>query len=351
MNAIDDLQIYSDLDRLDGSNPAHDDNPDTPMSLMRRAMQQRAYERLCTYRIHVSDAFPFFNFTEFRNPLFLGSFSWSSPAVQEKWITEPHARDIGAGVWVTPGDIARDYLTIKYGGRKRRMNHDQYEVIWKRDVHVPYYCKPGALYDGAVYFDLTGAYWQIVRAVGWDVDYLPGAFLGVSSSMTDFPFRYEKLARNCLVSIGLGRETSFWTGSKIVVRKQKNPLINKVLWRFVCDILNAVAWEARQAGAVYIHTDGYICSGSNSFAVAEVLESWGLQFGVKAHGDYGVVRAIGSYLVGDYQSKPYRESERAIPCDAIYHPGVSWLKKDFLSFVELANRDWLFYKGMEGYDE
>lgn len=351
-------QYMHDIPISSGMNRIAEPEPQeyiTPMSAMRAAIQERAYERLHDYDITISRSAPFFDFRGFSDPLYLGSFSWTANTRRCKWISYPHARDIGAGVWVTPGDIARDYLALKYADRRIRMTTDQYNACIKDERRVPLYAKPGTLYDGAVYFDLTGAYWQIVRAVGWDVDYLPGEYLGRNSDMCDFPFRFEKLARNCLVSIGLSKESNLWTGSEhgaqIKFIKHKNRFTNKVLWRLVCDVLNGVATDVLKAGARYVHTDGYIVSGTQAQAVCEAIAEWGLQFGVRFDGAFGTVRGVGSYQVGDHQSMPYRESTRQIPMNAVYDPGNKWLRWRFRNYVEQADQDWAFFKGCEGYDE
>lgn len=350
---IDDLQVYSDLDRLNGDNPAHDDNPDTPLSLMRRQMQVKAYEKVSPYRVHIhSGGEPhFFDWRTYKGVLILGAFTWTAPNEKEKWMRDHWARDIGAGVWVTPGDIARIYLGLKYPNRRVKMTTEQYKVCVKAHYYPPRYAAPTLLENGAVYFDLSGAYWQIVRACGWDADYLPGQFLGRNSDMTDFPFRHEKMARNCLVSVGDSSEMNLWTGSRIIWQKSSNPFVNKVLWRLVCDVLHGVACDCLRAGANYIYTDGYICSAADSSAVAEAIMSWGLRFGIKAQGERGEIRAPASYLVGDYVTKPYRDSTRAQSFSNLYDPGCQWLRPRFRKLVELADRDWLFYEGMEGYDE
>lgn len=327
------------------------DDFQTPMSLMRLAMQERAREKLDGYTIHVSNAFPFFDIREFHEPLFLGGLSWNCTTLKEKWIDAHHARDIGAGVWVTPSEVARYYLSIKFPQRKAKCTGEQYDACVLDERLPPQYAQPGAIPNGCYYFDLDGAYWQIVRAVGWNVDYLPGEWLMSGDSCTDFPFRHEKLARNCLVSVGLSRELQLWTGYQMKFLKSRNPFINKILWRAVCDVLNGIAFDVIQAGAKYVNTDGYICSGKDSLAVVEALESWGVRFSIRYHGDYGYVRGIGSYMVGNYQSIPYRKSQRISAMQKVYDPGVDWLRWRFRSFAEQADKDWLFFKGLEGYDD
>lgn len=325
----------------------------TPMRIMHAAIRERAYERLCEYDVTLSSAAPFFNVTEYPGNLFLGSFAWTDTGRKLKWLALSHAQDIGAGVWVTPGDIARDYLGLKYPDRRQRLMGEQMRLCVEADYSPPRFAQPCAMYDGCTYFDLTGAYWQIVRAVGWDVDYLPGSFLGVNSSMTDFPFRDQKLARNCLVSIGTASQMTIWNGEKgkLYYRKTGNKFINHVLWRLVCDVLQGIAVEVMKAGAKYVFTDGYIVSGTDAANVADVLDSWGVRYDVRHWGAWGQIRAPASYRVGDFMTKPYRDSKRTQAFSNLYDPNIKWLKPRWLAFVEQANRDWLFFKGLDGYDD
>lgn len=323
----------------------------TPMSLMRQRILDRMTEKYEGYTFYIEDTASFFDFLNFPHPLYFGSTSWHSPTTKEKWVDARQALDIGLPAPMTAPDLARAYVGLKFPNRRPRMNRDQYAACVDAEFGLPCYADPCALYDGAVYFDLTSAYWQIVRAVGWNVEYMPGSFIGAGESMTDFPFRWQKLTRNCLVSIGIGGKLQYWTGSKIEWKKPGNQYVNRLLWRLTCDVLNGVACDAVNAGARYVNVDGYICSGADSPKVAQAIEAWGLRYGVKYHGDSGAIRGVGSYMVGDYQSIPYRQSIRSGSYNKVYDPNVEWLRWRIKSFAEQADQDWLFFKGIEGYDD
>lgn len=328
----------------------------SPMAIMRARILDRLREKYEGYTIYTENTTAFFDFIDFPHPLYFGATSWKAPTTKQKWIDQSQAiNDIGLDFPATAPDIARAYVGLKFPNRRAKMHKDQYEACVKAQYCPPAYADPGAIYDGCVYFDLTSAYWQIVRAVGWDVEYMPGEYLGGGEDMTDFPFRFQKLTRNCLISIGMGGLINFWTGKEIQWLKPGNQFINKVLWRLTCDVLNGVAYDCIRAGARYCCVDGYICSGTHSRAVAEAIAEWGLNFGVRFHGDYGVVRGLGSYAVGDYQSMPYRQSIRNGSVNRVYDPAPEnrsdWLRWRFRALVEKANQDWLFYQGVEGYDD
>jgi hypothetical protein len=138
--------------------------------------------------------------------VWLGSFSWMARALKTQWVLSPYAYNWGWGI-TTPTGAARSYLTLKYPNRRVRMTRDQYAKCVNSVGQAPLYCVPTANFDG-LYVDIKSAYWQIVSTVGWDVNYNPSKFLCVQSDNSDFPFKDHKMARNCLVSIGLSGMTT-----------------------------------------------------------------------------------------------------------------------------------------------
>lgn len=253
----------------------------------------------------------------------IGSFSITTPTT--RFLLSRDAFDYGAG-FCTPADIARDYIMSKFGNKRRRITTAQYRNFNDQHRAAPIYCAPCYL-DHAVYIDIKSAYWSILKAVGWDVDYLPDAFLRVRSDVDDFPFPDMKLARNCLVSIGIeGMSTlKIWNDGTISTKTVGNNFVNKNLWSFVMDTLNAIAHQAIALGAVYVYTDGYIIDASKSDALMELIHRWGLTARIKCEGE-AHVRAPAAYRVGEYESKPYRM--------AIRERGHSKL-------TEFVNRTWL----------
>jgi hypothetical protein len=167
--------------------------------------------------------------------------------------------------------------------------------------NTPLYCQPCENFEG-VYIDVKSAYWQIVKTLGWDIDYCPNRYIGKNSTMDDFPFPENKLARNCMVSCGLPGSINIWTGERLIVQKKKNKFVNLVLWQAVQDVLHGAASDAVAAGAVYVYTDGYIVDRNKASAVYDALSSWGLEASEKYQG-LCTVRNCGDYDIPGHQSK------------------------------------------------
>lgn len=305
---------------------------------MHYKLVERTKERLEGWSTHLLDRF--FDLNRLKYPANLGMFAWSSQPIRVRWLAKPHAKNFGGG-FVTPGDIARDYLAIKYPDRRVRCTTSQYRACVQTRKIAPIYAAPGSFAD-AVYVDIRSAYWQIVRSVGWDVSYNPSRWLGAQSSMTDFPYVYEKMARNCLVSVGLSGRIRVWTGSETKMLIKKNRFINLVLWRLVADVLNGVAADMVKIGARYVNTDGYILPARNLDQALAVGAEWGLDLAVKHTGD-AIIRGVGSYQIGDYQSLPFRHlGKRNIPSERINATDCEWLKPRFRNAAERARADWWF---------
>lgn len=261
-------------------------------------MLEHAEERAEGWTKHlIEDWFPVTRLTE---RTVLGSFVWTQSSSKVKWMLKRHAVDIGAG-FCTPGDIARDYLAVKFGKRRPRISTPQYEDCVKIKRSAPLAALPGE-YDG-IYMDLKSAYWSILKVTGWDVEYRPGRYLGVGQDVRDFPAGHIKLARNCLVSCGLPSQLRIWTGSDLAWVKTPNRFINLMLWALVQDVLNGIAYDmVHFAGAVYVHTDGYIIPADREADAHNVAEAWGLPLGEKARGPT-IVRGVGEYHIGDIHSR------------------------------------------------
>lgn len=261
-----------------------------------------------------------FPITELTSPTWIGSFAWTSTASHQKWMLQKTALLYGSQ-YSTPADAARDYIETRYS-KKLRVTTAQYQAITK-ERHAPLYANPCTL-DHGVYVDLKSAYWSIVKSVGWDVDYNPMQWLMVRSDSSDFPFSHNKLARNSLVSLAASYQSRLWTGTQLVVKRTGNQHMNKVLYALVMDVLNGIAWDMIKAGAVYVHTDGYIFPAARVGAAFEVLAAWGMVGGIKAEG-YTKVYMAGTYDCGTWKHK------RAIRDATHYHhsvyePGNWWLR-------------------------
>ena len=254
--------------------------------------------------------------------MIIGSFSWVGMKSKTRYIQASTAIPVGS-LLATPGDVARDYLREKFP-KRNRITTDQYQRVTVHRHH-PLYAAPCRI-DDAVYIDLKAAYWSIIRIVGWDVDYNPGRWLGQGSDMSDFPYDGHKLARNCLATAGLISPQTMWIADeqKLISVKRGNPMANYSLWSLLQDVLNAIASDCVKAGAVYVHTDGYICHRKKAGAIHDIIESWGLESGVKNEGVAQVFTA-GTYSIGP---KPNRRKIHAVHATR--------------SIMRLVNRDWLF---------
>lgn len=270
--------------------------------------------------------------TQFTEQVFLGSFAWTCPASKRRFLYKPNITDYGAG-WVTPSDIARDYLHVKFT-KPFRATKGQLEAVREPRL-LPIHAEKCSLAD-AVYLDIRSAYWSILSVVGIDVQYHPNRWLAVRSDVNDFPFPNHKLARNCLVTIGLTDSIRYWDGKSVKQEKKHNRYKNDVLWALVSDVLKAVAQDMLSVGAVYVHTDGYILPAEKERAGIETLEEWGLVGRVKERG-YAQIYGVGCYDIGNRRTQFPRKllmssHSNIVPQD------FSWLKKRFARFAE-ARKD------------
>lgn len=294
----------------------------------------RQQERFSGYKVELVERF--FPVTELKEPTIIGMFAWTSSASRSKWILKPHAVPNG-GTWVTPGDIARDYLATKYKDRRVRCTTSQYAACVRDKRNPPVYCKPSSL-EYAYYLDIRSAYWSILQAVGWDINYNPGRLFGVNSTMEDFPFPNNKMARNSLVSVGLSGGFTLWDGHKLVRVNKPNRFVNMLLWRVVCDVLNNVACDCIDAGAVYAYTDGFIVPAERLTDVQEVITHWGLDWSIKREGRCKVF-APAVYEFPGYRANK-RAADRDISVNKTYreHRAFLWSRFSYFSLRGQANR-------------
>lgn len=265
------------------------------------------------------------NFTLTREKVYLGHAGHSYVQSKMRYILRSQAIDIGFGP-MTPSMAVRYWLSVTYPKRKPRMTRYQKAALIDNRPSPPLYCA-GETYGTGVYIDIKSAYWSIVRATGWRVEYNPGKYLGRVGDVFTFPVWWHKVARNSLVSLGLPGHVQVWNGEKITGEKLGSTYMNMLLWGVVQHVLNGVAHDMVRAGAVYVFTDGYIVPYKYSRLAIEVMDAWGLPYSVKDAGVYHV-KAPGAYKFDDRATKPY---ERARPreVDKISVPHVDWLRSRF----------------------
>ena len=304
---------------------------------------EHSAERLAGWKIHLLEKF--FDIRRLSVETYVGSFAWSSALIHTRWLYRPVVNNYGGG-FVTPADLARDYLSVKYPNRKPRCTTEQWQAIVepRHKFQMPILCQPG-IYDNASYLDLSGAFWQIIRAVGWDVDYMPLKFLRGGKRMTDFPYPDNKMARNCLVSIGLPTPLRIWDGKGIFFNQTRSSkFVNIIAWRLVTDVLNGIALDMHKIGAKQTYTDSYLVEDKNIEAAFDVLDQWGLEAKIK-HNGRAILLSGSSYAFeggreGYYATKNFDRKRRPTPSNKVYDPGVDWLRPRFKKFADRAKCEW-----------
>lgn len=237
--------------------------------------------------------------TSIRDMLFVGSFAWTSAVARWKMVQHDGALNVYGDTILTPADIARDYVRAKYQ-KPGRVTAGQYDATVKIHRFAPMFAKVGE-YEHCTYLDLKSAYWSILQVIGWNVDYHPNRWLNVRSTCRDFPLWKSKMARNCLVSVGLVGSGKRWDGEKLTFVKKSNPLANLVLYAAVQDILHSIALDMIEAGAVYVHTDGYMLPSERVGRGFDILSQWGLVGTVRNEGRTTVYSA-GTYSCGSHEN-------------------------------------------------
>lgn len=294
---------------------------------MYEQMEAAGLEKWKGYKVHLLKKW--FPVTRLGCTAYIGSFSLSSPDTKQRWFLGGDAVPF-ANTWVSPADLARLYLTIKWGGKKRRINTAQWQNFYKTSRSMPLWADPVYM-DMAYYVDIKSAYWSILRAVGWDLQYTPGKVLSINDPITvnDFPFDNLKMARNCLVSISSdgSKNFRFWDGEHIVIRKGGNKLVNRMLYCFVADVLNGVAFDAVRAGAVYSFTDGFIVPHHKMDAVTTAIDAWGLPWGLKQTGECEI-SGPGAYKFPKYITRKFN-IQRPHTFHKINPVHVDWLRDRF----------------------
>lgn len=249
------------------------------------------------YEVRLVDDFP--PLRTIKDPLFLGSFAWTAAAARWKIVKRSGAINAYGESLLTPADVARDYVRAKYQ-KPHRVTSGQYEATVKVHRFAPMFAKVGE-YGHCTYLDLKSAYWSILQVIGWDVDYHPNRWLNVRSDCQDFPLYKHKMARNCLVSVGLVGQGKRWDGEKLTFVRKSNPLANMVLYAAVQDILHSIAADMIAAGAIYVHTDGYIFPSERVGEGFDILKQWGLVGTVRNEGRTTIF-AAGTYTCGTHEN-------------------------------------------------
>ncbi len=293
------------------------------------AVEERIAARREKWTTSADDILP--DWREIPEVAIIGTFSICGLETRRRMLLAPKCVPTPLGL-ETPPSLARDYLMVTFGGSPRA-KHAQIEYLRRTAIAAPQLARP-TLFQHGYYVDLKAAYWNIMLIVGWDCDYWPGRWLSARRAPSDFPWPLHKLARNCLLTAGISSRTHLWyppKNGKPGYSRQTfpyNPLANLQLPRLAMDVLNSIAAECADAGAVYVNTDGYIAPNYETLArLVDILASWELPFGIKLEGP-GWVQGSGTYGVGATASK--RHIANPSPIDTIIRqPYAADLKAAF----------------------
>lgn len=269
----------------------------------------------------------------------LGAYSYAFSGSRTRLIRSDMVISVN-GTGDVPPALARDYLTITRG-KAAPIKWAQLKRINETARPYPIYALPQTFEDGA-YIDVRAAFWSIMQVCGWATDYYPGRWLARGLGVRDFPFlddtHPQKVARNSLVTAGIVRPMQLWDAGRRepIEIPAANPLVNGQLVGLVHDVLHAIAWAARAAGAIYIATDGYIApTRAIADRIVQAVADWGLVARVKADGR-GWVAGAGNYRVGPVRSKVRRRQQTVDNMQAGEWDG--WLRARFAKLAALADR-------------
>lgn len=223
---------------------------------------------------------------------------------RRRWLIRPGL--VVVGPWEeSPGSVGRDFLALHYP----RWTPEKWALRFPRrwampGDWVPLAARPGKFAEG-VYLDVRACYWRLLQRFGWASIYLPGRFLG-QTPMPPFPYANHKVARNSLVTTAMPLHLQKFTpGRGYYEVWRSNPWLHIPLLHLVHDVLHLLAGLAWDAGAVYVHTDGYLAPTREVAAIiAARIQECGFEAVEKAAGA-GWVKAVGSYRIGGKASRTF----------------------------------------------
>lgn len=266
----------------------------------------------------------------------IGKYSYYQNESQRRIIDKTESIELKPGLVETPPAIARTYLIEKYK-LSPRISKVQFEANVDSLRQMPNYAAP-CEFEHGFYVDIKSAYWAIMNIAGWDVDYYPGKWLSDGTPPDDFPLPDHKTARSCLYSAGAMSSIPYYDPNyrkkgkenAIDIFKNGNPLINPGLCKLTSDILNSIAIQAIDAGAVYANTDGFIAPNEYIAGhIVHIIMNWGLEARIKAEGKGGV-KGAGAYKVGNETSTPFKVRRDSQGIKKVFEPRyIKWLERSF----------------------
>ncbi len=166
---------------------------------------------------------------------------------------------------------------------------------------MPIYVYPCLMYD-ATYIDIRGAWWNIMRGVGWNCEYYPGMWLGPGQSPEDFPLPTNKVARSSLITIARSSIIPVWKRGIVKQERIYNKTENLHIWGITADLLNSIARIAIELfDCRYVATDGFIIPSRRSEALQSFISTLGLDTREKWRGPC-IVAGAGSYMADGHIS-------------------------------------------------
>lgn len=297
---------------------------------------------LAQRRNKVFKTIPRYNFPDYRtfnDVTVLGAFSWVRKTAKIRYI---HSRDI-VEVFPEfpqmPTEVSRDYLNATQIQSKVRIDNATYQQVMRKRS-APRFANPGVL-ERCAYVDLRRAYFSILNVIGWGVSYHPGKWIGAGFDCSDFPLPEHSIARNSLVSSCITNERSEWDGiGAIHIRTGFNPLMNFPLWAAVMDVLNGIALDMVDLGAVYVHTDGYIFPENRVDSALNRIAEWGLEAQVKERGVTGAVWNSNEYRIG-YHRTLTRSGKFQIHDGIDHEINTAWLRPRIAKLSKLRKKGYL----------
>jgi len=260
--------------------------------------------------------------------------TWSITTDDTKFLDRESLISIDGTVFDTASAITRDFVSEAWGHLLPRTDNEN----WKACEQViqgfkPQFALPG-VYRDCVMVDLSSAYWNIIRRVGYTVRYNPGIGLGVSDPIENFPWHDNKMARAMLLVTAMESGLWWWDGaSRTYFEKTFNPLYQPMLTALVYDVLHGVAADMREL-LLYYNVDGGIIRRDHLPLWEECASSWGLPWKIKGAG-YAMVKSVGSYWIGNLKTRGAGKSN--IPHDNL-KPRNPWLRERFLAFSGLTDQ-------------
>lgn len=232
----------------------------------------------------------------------LGTYSYTNRALHTRLADKSDTIYVSPHMY-TPSELARDYLTYRYG-KARRICKEQWRLFRNPAPAAPLLAVPG-IYTDYQYVDIKSAYWTITNITGWDVDYMPERWLSYGDPPSDYPAPDHKASRSALVSVTRRSVVMVKSGENIYEKSMYNPLWNDSLWYAVMHVLHMLAIKAHSLGAVYVHTDGYILPIGAVGEMRRFAEAHGLALGEKTYPATAHICQLQCWQIGDLKTKRY----------------------------------------------